>query len=195
MSWTHKTMFSFHWDSLDSAKRQVGRSLATSVQSCVWCRARPNIVAHLWKETNPQKSRFTIWGALCVLWYFISYWSGVAEWTTVQLDLHLLLLICWNGSLGMAEQRLLNDSAESFSCSVLIHFQSSSTDTCAGLLSTKILASILLCCTLLGSTIFTQRVNLFHLASFSPNLFLYSHGVLVLCWTPDAWSYKILTLI
>lgn len=73
--------------------------------------------------------------------------------------------------------------------------QASSTDTCSGLPSTEMLASILLCCTLQGSTIFTQRVNLFHLASLSPNLFLYSYGVSVLCWTPGAWHYKILTLI
>ena len=39
---------------------------------------------------------------------------------TIQLDLPLLPLICCNGSSGMAEQRLLNGSAESFSCSELI---------------------------------------------------------------------------
>lgn len=90
----------------------------------------------------------------------------------VQLNLPLLPLICCNGFLGMAEQRLLNGSTESFRCSELICFQASFTDTCSGLFSTEMLASILLCCTLLGSTIFTQRVNLFHLASLAPNFFI-----------------------
>lgn len=96
----------------------------------------------------------------------------------IELDLPFLPLICCKGSLGMAVQRQLNGNVESFSSSELICSQDSLTDTSSGLLSIEIWLSILLSCTLLGSTIFTQRVNLFHLASLLPIYFYIAMGYL-----------------
>lgn len=51
-------------------------------------------------------------------------------------------------------------------------------DNSSGLFSIEMLVSRLLCCTLLGRSFFTQRVNLFYLASLFPIYFYVAMGYL-----------------
>lgn len=177
-SWTHRAGLAF-WDSLDSAERlaETQPLLSGSVSGIGPGPAQsPTPGRRL--IPRQQDSPF-----------------GVQRVSVLFLDLPLRPLLCCNGSWGTAGQRLLNGSAEPFSFSDLICSQGSSTNTCSGLLSTAGLASIWLCCTLLGSTVSPQRANLFHPASSSLNLFLYRHGVSVPCWVLSVWNSTILTLI
>lgn len=162
MSWTHRAAFSFLWDSLDSAERLERGWQKSNRSSPVLCLASGQ-TQHCHPSPGGDESpggRIHASGRSVCLFYFLRDLR-----TSTQLHLPFLPPVCCNGSWGTAGQRLLNGRAEPVSFSQLLCSQASSSDTCSGLLSTAMLASICLCCALPGSTVFTQRANLFHLAS------------------------------
>lgn len=92
---------------------------------------------------------------------------------TIELDLFSLPLIWCSGFSEMAEQSLLNGSVESFCSCELTCSQVSSTDTCSGFPRKENLASILLCWSLLRSTIFTQKVHIYFTLSACLPIYFY----------------------